>query len=619
MKIRHLLSLFLVLALNFSAFSQIPSGYYNGTDGLTGDALREKLRSIISAGHTSNSYDNLEYDFYDTDNFGSNKVWDMYSMDENGNANYYFYYNSNDECGSYDGEGDCYNKEHSFPKSWWGGGSAIQYADLFHLVPTDGYVNNRRGNLPFGEVSSPTWTSTNGSKVGTCSYPGYSSTVFEPIDVYKGDFARNYFYMATRYKNSFSSWDSPMLSGDNYANWAIDMLREWHISDPVSQKEIDRNNAVYQIQHNRNPYIDHPEWVCVVWGGDCGSLFFTSTPSTNAIIGSQYTYNITYEGENATLTCSGNPDWLSFTNISDGEAKLQGTPGTSDAGSYSISLVLSDGEETVNQDFTIIVPDMNAVQTIFNKDFNDQTMTSGGWSTYSVTGDNAWIIDSYNDMFYAYMSGYSYGENYANEDWIISPAVDLDNYIEEVLTFETAAKFDGEDLRLYYSTNYSGSGSPTSATWTEITGFALSQGDDWVWTSSGDIDVSEISGENVYFGFKYISTTSDSRAWELDDILLEGKLDIPNIISENFENQIRIFPNPASEEVNIDYYLVEGSEVIIDIYDLTGKKVSSIENSIQNSGNHNINWKINNITSGIYLINIKIENRNIFKKVVINN
>lgn len=287
---KNLMILFSLILISVSSFGQIPEGYYDSADGLQGDLLRAALRTIITSGHTSNNYNNLEDDFYYTDNLGSNKVWDMYSQDATGVApgNYYFYYNiSSDQCGNYSGEGDCFNKEHSFPKSWWGGStSAIQYADLFHLVPTDGYVNNRRSNYVFGKVSSPSWTSTNGSKVGSNTYPGYSGTVFEPIDDYKGDFARNYFYMATRYMNSFSSWSCAMISGNNYATWAINMLLEWHHNDPVSQKEIDRNNAVYSIQHNRNPYIDNPIWADAVWDPSYNpnfvelyNSFFTVSPN----------------------------------------------------------------------------------------------------------------------------------------------------------------------------------------------------------------------------------------------------------------------------------------------------------------------------------------------------
>jgi endonuclease I len=170
------------------------------------------------------------------------------------------------QCGNYDGEGDCYNREHSFPKSWFNDASPM-YTDLFHIYPTDGWVNNKRGNLPFGETSSPTWTSTNGSMTGPSSTQGYSGVVFEPIDEYKGDFARTYFYMATRYYGEDGEWPgSDMTDGAQPKPWALDMLLAWHRADAVSTKETDRNNEVYKYQNNRNPFIDDPLFAEKIWG-----------------------------------------------------------------------------------------------------------------------------------------------------------------------------------------------------------------------------------------------------------------------------------------------------------------------------------------------------------------
>lgn len=250
-------------------FAQIPNGYYDDAEGLEGEALRMALRSITTSGHSSNDYDDLYYYYESTDNFGDNKVWDMYSMDGNGNASYYFYFDNNQECGNYSNEGDCYNREHSVPQSWFNSSYPMQ-ADLFIVVPTDGKVNGMRSNLPFGETDAPNWTSTNGSKRGDCSYPGYSGSCFEPIDDYKGDFARAYFYVVTRY--NVSNWGGASFNGDGFSDWTLEMMLEWHNSDPVSQKEIDRNNAAYDIQNNRNPYIDNPDWVQCVFEGTCGIL-----------------------------------------------------------------------------------------------------------------------------------------------------------------------------------------------------------------------------------------------------------------------------------------------------------------------------------------------------------
>lgn len=248
--------------VTFIGFSQIPNGYYNSAQGLSGEQLREALHQIIK-GHSTKSYDNLWNYYSSTDKKSNGKVWDMYS--DKPTPAYEFTF-STDQCGNYSAEGDCYNREHSFPKSWFNDASPMN-SDLFHVYPTDGWVNNKRGNYPFGEVSSATWTSTNGSKVGNSSVSGYSGTVFEPIDEYKGDFARTYFYMVTRYKDVASGWNTDVLSGNNLSGWAITMFLAWDENDPVSQKEVDRNNAVYGIQNNRNPYIDNPDYVDYVWGG----------------------------------------------------------------------------------------------------------------------------------------------------------------------------------------------------------------------------------------------------------------------------------------------------------------------------------------------------------------
>jgi len=259
---RHLLWLPLLL-ISFISLAQIPDGYYDDAEGKTGEDLRTALYNIIKD-HSAESYSDLWEDFKSTDKKDNGKVWDIYSIKKDGSSDYEYTF-SDDQCGDYSAEGDCYNREHSFPKSWFNDDSPM-YTDLFHIYPTDGYVNGKRANLPYGETDNASWTSTNGSKIGYCSYVGYTDKIFEPIDEFKGDLARSYFYMLTRYKDVCSSWTSDMLEGDHFAEWARKMLVEWAEEDTVSQKEIDRNNAIYDIQNNRNPYIDHPEWVKTIWG-----------------------------------------------------------------------------------------------------------------------------------------------------------------------------------------------------------------------------------------------------------------------------------------------------------------------------------------------------------------
>lgn len=252
--------------LAIAAYAQIPSGYYDSAEGVYGAALQLALHDIID-NHNALSYDDLWDAFEDTDPRpeNSNLVYDMYSDNPSGSEAYTYTFGS-DQCGNYSDEGSCYNREHSWPKSWFNDAYPM-YTDLVHLVPTDGYTNGQRSNLVYGEVASASWTSTNGSKKGSSALSWTSGTVFEPIDEYKGDFARIYFYMATRYYYEDASWNSnDMVSGSQIKSGALDMLMTWHENDPVSQKEQLRNDAIYDWQGNRNPYVDHPEFVEYVWG-----------------------------------------------------------------------------------------------------------------------------------------------------------------------------------------------------------------------------------------------------------------------------------------------------------------------------------------------------------------
>lgn len=262
----RLIFVIFILISSYS-YSQAPPGYYDSAAGLTGQQLRAALNNIIDD-HEIQSYNSIWVHFQDTDDKDDGSVWDMYSDIPGGNPLYSYTFMA-DQCGSYSSEGDCYNREHSFPQSWFNDASPMN-TDLFHIYPSDGYVNGKRSNYPFGEVLDASWSSSNGCEVGYCSFTGYSGTVFEPIDEYKGDFARTYFYMMTRYMDLVSGWNSDMLSGNDMASWARELLLEWDAADTVSQKETDRNNAVFQIQNNRNPFIDMPEFTGLIWGYPAG-------------------------------------------------------------------------------------------------------------------------------------------------------------------------------------------------------------------------------------------------------------------------------------------------------------------------------------------------------------
>lgn len=268
---------YFLLLLMFTAvgFSQIPSGYYNTATG-TGYTLKTQLYNIIK-GHTDNGYAGLytTYQTSDVDNFYENDgtVLDMYSENPSGTDPYNYSTGSTQRCGNYSAEGDCYNREHIIPQSVFSEKSPM-VADAHFITPTDGKVNGMRSNYPHGTVSSATYTSQNGSKLGSSSVSGYSGTVFEPVNEFKGDIARMYFYFATRYENTVAGYSYAMFDGSSnkvFTTAFLNLLLAWNAQDPVSAREIARNNAIYTRQNNRNPYIDHPEYVNQVWGGTAPS------------------------------------------------------------------------------------------------------------------------------------------------------------------------------------------------------------------------------------------------------------------------------------------------------------------------------------------------------------
>lgn len=262
--------LILVALLSFFlANSQAPAGYYNTATG-SGYTLKTQLHKIISK-HKDLGYGGLwqTYKTSDIDDFyeKDQSVLDMYSENPRGIDPYVFKMGSN-QCGIYSAEGDCYNREHIIPQSVFNS-AAPMVSDAHFIPPTDGKVNGKRSNFPHGNVASAKWTSENGSKLGSSAINGYKGIVFEPIDEFKGDIARMYFYFATCYENKVAGYNYDMFNGTNHQVFTEafkNMLLQWHKMDPVSEREKKRNNAIYKRQGNRNPFIDHPEFVEKIWG-----------------------------------------------------------------------------------------------------------------------------------------------------------------------------------------------------------------------------------------------------------------------------------------------------------------------------------------------------------------
>ncbi len=289
----------------FGLFAAEPAGYYTTCEGKGGKNLLTALHGKI-ASHTTIAYKGgLNTLFEKSDAREDGTVWDMYSTVR---------YSFSKTCGNYSKVGDCWNKEHSFPKSWFNDASPM-YSDAFHLYPTDGKVNGQRSNYPYGECANGTRLESRAlGKLGSATNSGYSGTVFEPDDEYKGDFARSYFYMAACYNDKISGWNSPMLAGNSYpcyTQWALDLLLKWHRQDPVSEKELDRQEAVYKEQKNRNPFIDHPEMVEYIWGNKSSEAWHSGATPSNPVLnepqdGSTLDMGITTPGKAISVTVTVN-------------------------------------------------------------------------------------------------------------------------------------------------------------------------------------------------------------------------------------------------------------------------------------------------------------------------
>lgn len=263
---------FIAILTVISSHAEIPSDYYSSAEGLSERELKTALHRIIS-NHKDLGYQGLWLVYLDTD-VENGLIVDMYSTCS--------FTPQKDQCGNYKNICDCYNREHTIPQSWFYEHSPMK-ADAFHVYPTDGKVNGMRGNLPHGETDASPIGNNGLGKIGLSSINGYSGNVYEPDDEFKGDIARTYFYFVTCYEDKVPSFKSDVFTNDTYpslSSWFYNLMLEWHRHDPVSEKEINRQEAVYKHQFNRNPFIDYPELAEHIWGNKKFTKWHLASHST---------------------------------------------------------------------------------------------------------------------------------------------------------------------------------------------------------------------------------------------------------------------------------------------------------------------------------------------------
>ena len=481
---QHFLLLFVAL-MGLQASAAIPNNYYNNALGKSDQQLMSSLHEIIN-GHYRVYYRNLWTRFQTTD-CSNNIIIDRYSDTQ--------YTYQTGQCGTYSGVGSCYNREHSVPQSWWGGttenteSADTMYSDLYHIYPVDGWVNNERGNYPFGDCDNGTPKGT--GKLGRCTHSGYTGTVFEVADEYKGDFARTFFYMVVRYMDRVGSWTnglgSVVFTSSSYQHltpWAISQLLEWHRNDPVSTLESNRNEAVYGIQHNRNPFIDHPELAEFLWGNNTG-MPWTGSASTDPVISTPSngsTINVgtnTGNGVSKTITVKGNYLTKTLTTRVTGTG-FSVTPSVLTAAAVNagttITVTYNGTETNATGQLTISSSEVTNIVTLtatYNPGGSSGTETietwegceTGGYWTNEVQGaafkwyfNNAGLYARENDQYNGSL-GCCFGKN-------------TDSYIE--MTEDVA---DGASKLTFYAAKYGSDSNPTmqiqystdgGSTWTTV-------------------------------------------------------------------------------------------------------------------------------------------------------
>ena len=255
-------------------------------------------------------------------------------------------------------------------------------------------------------------------------------------------------------------------------------------------------------------------------------------------------------------------------------------------------------------DGDVPVADVNlpAIVVINNEGFDDGL---GTWMPYSVSGDQEWYQSDFSGKTFAKMSGYSGGAN-TNEDWLISPVLNMANFDSVFFNFESAYNYTGPELQLFISSDYDGSGDPNNFTWTDISSMAVWSDGSWNFLASGDVALNDYLMDGVYLGFKYTSTDADAATWELDSFLVFGYIHVG--IGDNTTSQISIYPNPATDFVSINTNLQSN----VEIYSTSGQLVL---NANLISGVNKLN--ISSLQSGVYVVKVNSSNGDTFTSKLI--
>jgi endonuclease I len=593
--------------------AQIPNTYYTTATG-TGYTLKTQLYNIIK-GHTDKGYAGLytTYQTSDRDYYYENDatILDMYSEKPTGTDPYTYSAGTTQRCGTYSVEGDCYNREHIIPQSTFNS-AAPMVSDAHFITPTDGKVNGQRSNYPHGPVTTATWTSLNGSKLGSSTTSGYSGPIFEPINEFKGDIARMYFYFATRYENTVAGYSYAMFNGTSnqvFTTAFLNLLITWHNQDPVSSREIARNNAIYAIQNNRNPYIDHPEYIQAIWNPTADtqaptapanlvssakttttiSLSWTASTDNTAVTGyNVYMDNVlktTVTGLTTTITGLTASTAYSFTvkakdaagNISASSNILSATTAANSA--TATNLLFSEYIEGSSNNKALEISNATgAAVNLSIYSIKKQTNGAGSWSTgLPLTGtlNNGSKFTIVNSLM-------------ASSCYPISSA--------NLSTSATEMAFNGNDAVGLFK-----NGVLIDIIGTFNGGTANFAADQTL-RRKATITAPTTTFNKTTQWDSYTSDTCNNLGSRMvaKETKTETVLDI---------NTIVIYPNPSQGTFSVNN---SNKMYSIEIYSIIGQKIYSEENSIKSE------ITLPNIAKGTYLVRVSIDSDSVIKKLIIN-
>jgi endonuclease I len=608
--------LFLALFLSTFAFAQIPTGYYDTATG-SSYTLKTQLYNVIK-GHTDLGYGGLWTTYATSDRDkeyeNDNSIIDIYSENPTGVDPYNFTLTTN-QCGTYAAEGDCYNREHIIPQSTFSSASPM-VADAHFITPTDGKVNGIRSNYPHGNVATASITTKNGSKLGTSAVSGYTGTVFEPINEFKGDVARMYFYFATRYENTVSGYPFAMFNGTSnqvFTTAFLNMLLSWSANDPVSAREIARNNAIYARQGNRNPYIDHPEYVNIVWGGAPNTGGDTTAPTTpsSLTVGTKTTTSIALSWTAATdnVGVTGYDVYMNSalkTSVTTASATITGLTA---ATTYSFTVKAKDAAGNTSANSTAVSATTNAATSSSTELFfteylegssnnkaleiSNKTASSISLSIYSIkkqtNGAGSWSTG-------ITLSGtLASNGKYVIVNSLISSSC-YSTATANVSTSGTELTFNGNDAVGLFK-----NGTLIDIIGTFNGGTANFSADETLRRKS------TVTGPTTTFNktTQWDVFATDTCSGIGNRFASNNTKETPSISSLDFV----IYPNPSNGNFTINFENTTGN-VVVEIYSLLGERVFEKE--------ANASISVSNLQSGIYLIKITKDNKSVTKKIVSN-